>query len=282
MKPHQPRSGLLVFVSRYIGLSSAAATSPLLLAGCSPAVFSRLRRHSDSAAQMYKVSAHNREWCSALVLLEGHSDAQAQFLRWLKKSDFARLEVTGSALAPLRKAQVVKSRAPIGTLVVVEELATIAQTYNARRPKYKVEDVLDGLVWKGTITLEDPPAIKKGKQKLVRGEADLKKPKLDTLADGERLDDASQGSALWLGFLSAQEALLTGAAPSTPPALANIHSYSVSDAPVATVLEDAAPGRPWFTGSFGLSCSFNFSDASVAIAEDGATSRLWFTGSFGH
>lgn len=59
--------------------------------------------------------------------------------------------MTGPALALLRKAHVAKARAPIGTLVAVEELATIAQAYNSRGPKHPIEGLLDGLVWNSTI-----------------------------------------------------------------------------------------------------------------------------------
>ncbi len=48
------------------------------------------------------------------------------------------------------------------TLVVVEDLAAIAKGYS--KPKHKVEEVLGGLVWKGTIMLEKPPPTKNGEQ----------------------------------------------------------------------------------------------------------------------
>ena len=221
---------------------------------------------------MFKVYAHDREWCSVSLLLEGHSDAQPQFLRWLKKSEFLRLEVTGAALAPLRKAQVIKARAPIGTLVTVEDLATIAQAYNARGPKYKVENALNEVVWKGTLVLEGAPRVKIGKQ--TSGEAGTKKAKFDGAPTQEAEDvlgqggeDAWLGSSLWLGFLSDHEQQGDERAP-IPWGLA--HSCSVTE---AMELDDAAPMGPWSTDPFN---SHPFDGPFMPLGD-----RYWLTGSLG-
>lgn len=130
---------------------------------------------------MRQVTAHNREWCSVAVLLTGREDAQAYFLRWLKKSRFAHLEVTGAALMVLKKAAVIKPRAPIGTLVLVADLPKIAQAYNARKPKRAVEDVLDAIVWKEAVVLDTPPEI-------LGSEPEAKKTKLEAEVDLEKFD----------------------------------------------------------------------------------------------
>lgn len=107
-----------------------------------------------------KVSAHNTDWCSVTVLVGGHSDAQKHFLRWLRKSRFSYLEATGAVLGELKKANVVKPRAPIGTLVLIANLSEIARTYNVREPKHKIGDAIDDIIWKDTIIWDDPPPIK--------------------------------------------------------------------------------------------------------------------------
>lgn len=158
---------------------------------------------------MRKVSAHNHDWCSVSVFLEGHSDAQVQFLRWLKRSTIPHLEVTDEALATLRKAGVIKARAPIGTLVLVHQIKAIAELYNSRNPKHRIANVLDGLVWKETIVLNDPPAIKNGKEQLPSrndescGEAETKKVKEELSVEFE--SRIGEGDECMLGFLGLQE-----------------------------------------------------------------------------
>lgn len=155
--------------------------------------------------KMQKVSAHSREWCSVSVFLEGHKDAQMQFLRWLKKTNLPLLEVTGPALAVLRGAGVIKARAPVGTLVAIEDIKTIARDYNSRDPKHKVSAVLDGLIWKGTVVLENPPPIKKNGKEFAfdddGGETETKKVK-------QARDFTELSSVLgddWEGLLDSQQ-----------------------------------------------------------------------------
>jgi len=173
------------------------------------------------------------------------------------------------------QAQLVKARAPISTLVAIDELAAIATRYNSRAPKHEVEDVLDGLVWTGNITLENPPRFMIGKQ--ITGEAAAKKAKQAPLVDvfGQGEDDSWwPSSPLWL----AQDAEESFSASALPPWLApSTPGLMSSEAFTSQVLEDEATTRLWLTDSFNLS----FDDGSGAIAcQHGA--RLWFTGSFGH
>lgn len=124
--------------------------------------------------------AHGIEWCNSSVVLEGHQEAQKHFLRWLKKSEFPVLEVNGPSLNTLRKEQIAKARAPVATLVRVVDLSALSTVYNNRKPKHLVRGEFETLAWKGSIELNNPPAVKQGKHSLTQQGVEVERKKAKT------------------------------------------------------------------------------------------------------
>jgi hypothetical protein len=107
-----------------------------------------------------KFSAYGAEWCSASVLssqVDNH--AQMHVLRWLRRNT-THIQVSGALLSELRQDIGVKSRAPVATLIRVDQLGSLVNLYNRRKRKVSITIQERDLQWNPKIrSIENPPPI---------------------------------------------------------------------------------------------------------------------------
>ncbi len=118
--------------------------------------------------------------------------SQVYFLRWLRKTSFSFLEVTGAALRPLKENNLVKPKAPVAFLVLIDDLAAIAKLYNSRRPKQKVREEFQSVEWTGSIFLRDAPAIKKNEDHVADAVAVVAEPESKKVKSDSKMEDGAK------------------------------------------------------------------------------------------